>query len=103
MGDAQAYMRTATFNADVAAFFTKWIDDVDEAQHRFGAYPRLRALSDGAWRPRRKVVRHRLDGRRHHLPVDGLENLRRHAASSAKHWAAMTRFMEWRFRQRRWT
>ncbi|WP_414664769.1 family 78 glycoside hydrolase catalytic domain [Horticoccus sp. 23ND18S-11] len=39
MGDAQAYVRTASFNADVAAFFTKWIDDVGEAQRSFGAYP----------------------------------------------------------------
>ncbi|MEO6004299.1 MAG: family 78 glycoside hydrolase catalytic domain [Opitutus sp.] len=39
MGDAQAYIRTATFNADVAAFFTKWLDDVVEAQRSFGAYP----------------------------------------------------------------
>jgi alpha-L-rhamnosidase len=37
MGDAQAYARTATFNADVAAFFTKWIEDVREAQRREGA------------------------------------------------------------------
>jgi len=39
MGDAQAYIRTASFNADVAAFFTKWLDDVDESQRSFGAYP----------------------------------------------------------------
>lgn len=39
MGDAQVYVRTATFNADVAAFFTKWLDDVVEAQREFGAYP----------------------------------------------------------------
>ena len=43
MGDAQVYARTATFNADVAAFFTKWLDDVEEAQVRHGksagAYP----------------------------------------------------------------
>jgi alpha-L-rhamnosidase len=39
MGDAQAYIRTATFNADVAAFFTKWLDDVEESQRSFGAYP----------------------------------------------------------------
>ena len=37
MGDAQIYVRTATFNADVAAFFTKWIDDIREAQRRQGA------------------------------------------------------------------
>lgn len=39
MGDAQAYVRTASFNADVAAFFTKWMDDVVESQRSFGAYP----------------------------------------------------------------
>lgn len=39
MGDAQIYVRTATFNADVAAFFHKWLEDVAEAQRDFGAYP----------------------------------------------------------------
>ncbi len=39
MGDAQIYARTATLNADVAAFFTKWMTDVVEAQRSFGAYP----------------------------------------------------------------
>jgi alpha-L-rhamnosidase len=39
MGDAQVYIRTATYNADVAAFFTKWLDDVEESQRSFGAYP----------------------------------------------------------------
>jgi alpha-L-rhamnosidase len=39
MGDAQIYARTATFNADVSAFFNKWLEDVVEAQRDFGAYP----------------------------------------------------------------
>jgi alpha-L-rhamnosidase len=39
MGDAQIYAATACFNADVAAFFTKWLDDVDEAQRDDGPYP----------------------------------------------------------------
>ena len=39
MGDAQIYVRSATYNADVSAFFTKWLDDVEEAQRSFGAYP----------------------------------------------------------------
>ncbi len=39
MGDAQVYVRSATINADVASFFTKWLDDVEEAQRSFGAYP----------------------------------------------------------------
>ena len=32
MGDAQVFVRTAAWNADVAAFFTKWLVDVDDAQ-----------------------------------------------------------------------
>ena len=39
MGDAQIYVRAASYNADVASFFTKWMDDVEEAQRSFGAYP----------------------------------------------------------------
>ncbi|MCY2991476.1 MAG: family 78 glycoside hydrolase catalytic domain [Planctomycetota bacterium] len=39
MGDAQVYIRAASYNADVAAFFTKWLDDLEEAQRDFGAYP----------------------------------------------------------------
>ncbi len=37
-GDAQAYARAATYNADVAAFFTKWLDDLEEAQQPNGAF-----------------------------------------------------------------
>jgi alpha-L-rhamnosidase len=39
MGDAQIYVRAATYAADVAAFFTKWLGDVRESQRSFGAYP----------------------------------------------------------------
>ena len=39
MGDAQTYVRTASYNADVSAFFTKWLDDVEESQRASGAYP----------------------------------------------------------------
>jgi len=38
MGDAQVFVRTATYNADVAAFFTKWLVDVDDAQMADGAF-----------------------------------------------------------------
>lgn len=38
MGDAQIYARTATYNADTAAFYTKWLDDVEEAQRDNGAF-----------------------------------------------------------------
>lgn len=39
MGDAQIFARTATYNADVAAFLTKWLREVEEAQLPGGAYP----------------------------------------------------------------
>ncbi|QDH81299.1 Bacterial alpha-L-rhamnosidase [Echinicola soli] len=38
-GDAQIYVRSAAYNADVAAFFTKWLVDLDDAQRAYGAYP----------------------------------------------------------------
>ena len=38
-GDAQVYARAATYNADVAAFFTKWMQDLRDAQGPEGAYP----------------------------------------------------------------
>jgi alpha-L-rhamnosidase len=38
-GDAQIYVGTATRNADVAAFFKKWLSDLAEAQLDDGAYP----------------------------------------------------------------
>jgi alpha-L-rhamnosidase len=38
MGDAQIFARTATLNMDVAAFFTRWTRDVDDAQYPNGAF-----------------------------------------------------------------
>src|SRR5487761_1914225 len=38
MGDAQIFIRTATYNADVAAFFTKWLVDVDDGQTPAGSF-----------------------------------------------------------------
>ena len=38
MGDAQIFVRTATYNRDVAGFFTKWLVDVDDAQAADGAF-----------------------------------------------------------------
>jgi len=39
MGDAQVFLRTATYNMDVAAFFTKWMIDVEDAQTADGVFP----------------------------------------------------------------
>ncbi|MHB1033198.1 MAG: family 78 glycoside hydrolase catalytic domain [Pirellulales bacterium] len=38
-GDAEIYVRTATYNMDVAAFFTKWLVDLEDAQSAAGAFP----------------------------------------------------------------
>lgn len=38
-GDAQAYIKSATFNNDIAAFFTKWLVDLNEDQRADAAYP----------------------------------------------------------------
>jgi alpha-L-rhamnosidase len=38
-GDAQVFIRTATFNMDVAAFFTKWMQDLADAQYPAGEIP----------------------------------------------------------------
>jgi alpha-L-rhamnosidase len=39
--DAQIFARTATFNMDVASFFTKWTRDLDDSQTAAGAYPNV--------------------------------------------------------------
>ncbi|MEW5816009.1 MAG: family 78 glycoside hydrolase catalytic domain [Spirochaetota bacterium] len=38
-GDAQVFLKTAVFNMNVAAFFTKWMDDLLDAQFDDGAFP----------------------------------------------------------------
>ena len=38
-GDAQAYVGTATYNADVASFFTKWNRELMESQRPNGVFP----------------------------------------------------------------
>jgi alpha-L-rhamnosidase len=48
MGDAQVFVRTATFNMDVAAFFEKWMVDVQDAQSSEGAFPDVAPLLRGS-------------------------------------------------------
>lgn len=52
MGDAQVFVRTATYNADIASFMTKWMDDVVDAQGPEGGFPdvapRIGDPNDGA-------------------------------------------------------
>ena len=39
MGDAQVFMRTASYNYDVLKFFKKWLGDVKAEQYKNGAVP----------------------------------------------------------------
>ena len=52
MGDAQIFVRTATFFNDIAGFMTKWTRDIEDAQSPAGGYsdvsPRMVDRSDGA-------------------------------------------------------
>jgi hypothetical protein len=48
MGDAQVFVRTATCNFDVAAFFSKWLVDVDDAQHPDGGFTDVSPAPGGA-------------------------------------------------------
>jgi len=38
-GDAQIFVRTATYNMDTSEFFTKWLVDLDDAQGAEGDFP----------------------------------------------------------------
>ena len=94
MGDAQIYARTASYNADVAAFFTKWIDDVRESQRDNGAYPDYApypfahgapgATHGTAWTDAGVIVPYTI------WKVYGDTRL------IAKHWDSMVKFMDWR-------
>jgi alpha-L-rhamnosidase len=44
-GDAQMYVRTAIWNADVGAFFTKWLTDLRDAQRADGQFPMVAPLA----------------------------------------------------------
>ena len=47
-GDAQIFVRTASYNMDVAAFFTKWMADVEDAQTPQGAFTDVVPLLEGS-------------------------------------------------------
>ncbi len=92
LADAQVFLATASLNMDVAAFITKWGDDVLDAQSPEGAYPdvapRLVADRDGApaWADAGIIVPWLL-WRRYgdtRLP--------------ARHWDAMERYMDYLLR-----
>lgn len=88
LGDAQIFVRTASYNRDVASFFTKWLDDVADAQLPSGAFsdvaPRLNLTSGGApaWADAGVIIPWTL-----HLMYGDRGNLERH-------YGAMTAWMD---------
>ena len=92
LGDAQAFVGTACCNADVAAFFTKWMVDVEDAQSPAGAFPdvapRLTDLADGspAWADAGVIVPWTI--------------YRRYGDTAIvrRHYAAMARYMDYLLR-----
>ena len=48
MGDAEVFIRTATYNADVAGFFSKWLVDVDDGQSPAGSFSDVSPNTMGA-------------------------------------------------------
>jgi alpha-L-rhamnosidase len=47
-GDAQVFVRTAAFNMDVAGFFAKWLQDLEDAQAADGRIPCVAPAPPGA-------------------------------------------------------
>lgn len=94
MGDAQVYVRTATYNADVAAFFTKWLDDVEESQRSFGAYPDYAPypMSHGA--PNKPFGTAWTDAGI--ICPWTVWKVYDDTRVIERHWNSMTRFMDWR-------
>lgn len=94
MGDAQAYVRAATYNADLAAFYTKWFDDVAEAQRSWGAFPDYAPYPMGHGHPGKTFGTAWTDAGvicpwtvwRVYGDTRAIDRL----------WPALTRFMEWR-------
>jgi alpha-L-rhamnosidase len=89
LGDAQVFARTAAYNADVAAFFGKWMIDVEDAQSPNGAFPdvapRLVDEADGApgWGDAGVIVPWVIY--QHYADTAMLE----------RHWHAMVRWMDY--------
>ena len=46
-GDAQVFVRTASFNMEVAGFFSKWLLDLEDAQAEDGRIPPVAPVTEG--------------------------------------------------------
>lgn len=89
MGDAQIFSRAATYNADVASFFQKWIKDIRDSQLTDGSYPSV--VPDNwrvgygrtAWAEAGIIIPWHM-----YLMYDDKEMLR-------EHYSSMDKYMDW--------
>ena len=93
-GDAQIYARAASYNADVAAFFVKWLQDVEEAQRSFGAYPDYCPYPMGHGEPGKTFGTAWMDAGI--ICPWTVWQVYGDTEVLARHWDSMTRFMDWR-------
>ncbi|MHB8902711.1 MAG: family 78 glycoside hydrolase catalytic domain, partial [Thermoguttaceae bacterium] len=95
-GDAQIYVRTATLNADVAAFFTKWLQDLEEAQLADGPYPDYAPYPMQHGKPHRAFATAWMDAG----VICPYTIYRAYGDTRVleRHWDSMERFMEFRRR-----
>ena len=94
MGDAQAYIGAACYNADTAAFYTKWLDDVEEAQLPYGAYPDYCPYPMGAGTPGKNFGTAWTDAGV--ICPWTVWQVYGDTRVIERHWDSMARFMEWR-------
>ena len=91
-GDAQIYVRAATFNADIASFYTKWLRDLNDDQWDYGAYPAY------APRPLARPNEHHAAGWMDAGVICPWTIWQVYGDTRVitEHWRKMTDFMDWR-------
>ena len=91
-GDAQIYVNAATFNADISAFYTKWLYDLNDDQWDYGAYPAY------APRPLARPNEHHAAGWMDAGIICPWTIWQVYGDTRAirEHWRNMTDFMDWR-------
>ncbi len=88
-GDTQAFCGTAAYNADVAGFFHKWLQDARDSQHENGMYPdvipavRVVGFGGAAWSDAGIIVPYTMW--KMYADTDIIE----------EHYASMERYMDW--------
>jgi alpha-L-rhamnosidase len=95
-GDAQIYARSAAYVADVSAFYTKWLDEVSEAQRPEGPYPDYAPYPMGHGQPGKTFGTAWTDYGI--ICPWTMWQVYGDTRVIERHWDAMTRFMEWRKR-----